>query len=136
MVHIIEGVLPALLFLAGFDLCFLDGEYTYWVLVSSGLRHSLIRLFGLRNPRFVGRPFAPSCASPGRPNLNFHASLNETKFALARWALSDMEVSHVDCRFCHNYCYFHRLRRDGHCHRVPPDSGGCLYVYGIIESVG
>jgi hypothetical protein len=32
MVHIIEGVLPALLFVAGFDLCFLGGEYTYWVL--------------------------------------------------------------------------------------------------------
>jgi len=30
--NIIEGVLPALLFVAGFDLCFLGGEYTYWVL--------------------------------------------------------------------------------------------------------
>ncbi len=32
MVRIIESVLPALLFLAGFDLCLLSGEYTYWVL--------------------------------------------------------------------------------------------------------
>ena len=57
--------------------------------------------------------------------------LNETKFALARWPLSNMEAGHVDHRFCHNYCYFNQLRRDGHCHRVSRVSGGCFHVCGI-----
>ena len=32
MVHIVEGVLPALLILASVDLCFLGGGYTYSIL--------------------------------------------------------------------------------------------------------
>jgi hypothetical protein len=31
MAHIIDGVLPVLLFFASIDLCFLGGEYTYWI---------------------------------------------------------------------------------------------------------
>jgi hypothetical protein len=40
------------------------------------------------------------------------------QFRFGALAPTGLEVSHVDYRFCHNYCYFHRLRRDGHCHRV------------------
>ncbi len=32
MAHFIDGVLPALLVVASVDLCFLGGEYTYWIL--------------------------------------------------------------------------------------------------------
>ena len=57
MVHIIEGVLPALFFLAGFDLCFLGGEYTYWVRqqLPSSFLNSALRT---AEPQIVGGTFA------------------------------------------------------------------------------
>jgi len=76
-------------------------------------------------------PKSESQVREHRPNLNF-TLLNETKFASARWAPPDMEVGHVDYRFCHNYCYGPRLRRDGRCQRV---SRGCFHVWEIVGSV-